>query len=164
MPALYDIANVAEFAFTPSAFVCAYIEQEEKSQISDTSSKSGGITQTHSTATMPTGNTPSAVTTASVTGVAGSGQPVTVIPLVTPVASSANSQYNFNWSSADGSNSTADTTSITTSKTDQKNSGLLTVVLVLTSGTFRAKCANANTTITAIYTAVYNYLDYVATH
>jgi hypothetical protein len=134
---MYDIAQANEFTFVPSAFVCAYIEQEETSSTSTTSTNSGGKNYT----------SPPVPPSLPIYGGSSAG-PVYQMPTFD---GNVNSPY-------------TDTTANTTSKSEEKNSGLTTVVLVLTYGTYRSKVANAANTITAIYTQVNNYLTYIATH
>jgi len=144
---MIDLVTANEFTFTPSAFIAAYIEQLEEASVSETSQNGGSL------ATDPEGTFSSTLTLLEdLTDISVSysdGKPTNVASGALTISGDIASLVG---------NTTTDTR--TTTKTSATSKGSEnTVVLVLSYGQFKAKCANAQATVTLIHTRVADYLN-----
>lgn len=173
---MIDLVTANEFTFTPSAFIAAYIEQATTTSVTEETVNSGSIS------TLPNREIDDITTEASIlfNKLNFSGLPIgttftgTVkesslaqyeVATFVPGATFSPSGYTVAGTLTDvlGQNVT-DGRSVT--KTTTTSSGVVsassvaqTVVLVLSYGQFRANCADAQTTVTLIYTRVAEYLN-----
>jgi len=177
-----DIVQSNEFVFTPSAFVCAYIEQKAPSETIVETSAFGAIDRDIQPKTVSNflqsesiilgqSSQPDALNLP-----AGQSKDLAGLNFVSSdnpgglnvSAGSFQSGINermVNVASISGSvqdiagqeyNEAAKTDTKTTVKTIEE---LATVVLVLTYGEFRAKCSNPQATVNSIYTQVLAYFN-----
>jgi hypothetical protein len=195
---MIDLVTANEFTFTPSAFIAAYIEQEDVTAVEETETRGGILDTLPKEIDNITVNVPSHISGHELRWKSASGtatissdqlsatygnylnwgdnqttQPLTSIINTTPATFTYNPEYNKTGllgSSADGpitvSGSVIDIVGQSVSDTRTINKVITTtkgvtntVVLVLSYGQFRAKCANAQSTVTLIYTRVSEYLN-----
>ena len=155
---MIDVVTANEFTFTPSAFIAAYIEQEEKTVVTEDNENGGQLDTTPKTSASLTGSATTeyvanvgtvAVTSPLPTEVSRSG--ILAVGPGSPVTASGSLTELLGQQVIDTRTSTK-TTTTTTGVTG-------TVVLVLSYGQFKAKCANAQATVSSIYTQVAAYLN-----
>jgi hypothetical protein len=153
---MVDIVSANEFTFTPSAFLAAYIEQDVTSSITEVTGNGGSLV------TNP--NTISNLNSASTSIPESTGSTLyfnkeTTGPMAEGFFSgdAALSSLSLTGTEIVGQtvNDTRTTTKTTTTSAGVNN----TVVLVLSYGQFRSKCANAQATVTKIYQEVAAYLN-----
>jgi hypothetical protein len=154
---MVDIVSANEFTFTPSAFLAAYIEQDVTSSITEVTGNGGSlvtnpntISNLNSTSTsLPEGVNTTLYFNKEMTGPYGADL-------------FSNTDAPMSSISLTGTELVGQTVSDTrtTTKTTTTSAGVNnTVVLVLSYGQFRSKCANAQATVTKIYQEVAAYLN-----
>ena len=159
-----DLVQANEFVFTPSAFVCAYIEQATPTETVTESSVFGAIDREGSPKSITNLNgsvnfsldgnlmeyQSSGIVIPSQASqiISNNYPPETTSPI--SVSGSLNDLLGFDYNEA------GRTDTKTTTKTTAE---LATVVLVLTYGQFRSKCANPQATVNSIYTQVLAYFN-----
>ena len=177
-----DIVQANEFVFTPSAFICAYIEQKTPSETVSETNVFGAIDRDTQPKTISdflqegkinlfTGgqadslNLPSGQTK----DLAGlnfvSGDEVGVLGITSGASQKGINERMLNVATISGSISDIagqeyNEAQRTDSKTTLKNiEELDSVVLVLSYGEYRAKCSNPQATVNSIYTEVLAYYN-----
>jgi hypothetical protein len=145
---MVDIVRANEFTFTPSAFIAAYIEQEEKNSITETTGAGGSLVIN-----------PNQVSNLDSTSTGIGALQTTTGPLgfVKDAATSFTNPMSISGQEILGQTTTD--TRTTTKTTTTTNNVTNTVVLVLSYGTFRARCADAQDTVVKIYQEVDAYLS-----
>lgn len=213
--AAIDIVTANEFTFTPSAFIAAYIEQEETTTVTDSTTNGGtlnvepkDISNISGTPLPPliagdstrprlpsvrvgsgafdydapfkkhplsnygvfadigdtvttekgTGTTLPTITTGQITALSSLSATDT-FAWGMGILASANGNVSASGSLADLIGQITTDTRTTTKTTTTATGAANTVVLVLSYGQFKAKCANAQNTVSAIYSAVSSYLN-----
>lgn len=195
---MIDLVTANEFTFTPSAFIAAYIEQGDKTEVTESESRGGTLDTAPKQIGNITVNVPAHLGTHDVRWQGTSGNITATIP-----GGSVNYNDTLNWgeslspvpnvglfmptaittpinpeftktgilgSTADGPITASGTIldivgqivsdTRTTVKTVTTNKDVAnTVILVLSYGQFKAKCADAQSTVTLIYTRVSEYLN-----
>ena len=163
---MIDLVSANEFAFSPSAFLAAYIEQDAASTTTEVTANSGDVTTTPVNIGSLSVNVAPRLEfeTLSGSGYKGSGSTETQFSLPNGSENIIAVGQTENYLRVTGSVSDVvgqtveDTRSIT--KTTSTGTGATnTVVLVLSYGSYRGKCANAQATVTKIYQEVANYLN-----
>ena len=144
---MVHIVRANEFTFTPSAFIAAYIEQEEKNSITETTGAGGSLVINPNQVS----NLDS--TSTGVGGISTTTGPLGFVKNVDPFTNpmSISGQEILGQTTTD--------TRTTTKTTTTTNNVTNTVVLVLSYGTFRARCADAQDTVVKIYQEVDAYLS-----
>lgn len=155
---MIDLVKANEFVFTPSAFIAAYIEQQKRSETIDTVSHGGNVE------TVP-------LYPERVAGSSGVKTVVSNYPNTTDLQAQYSGLTNAFYGNIESGvlsvsgnlvdyigKKTTDTTTTTTSRVTLDGHEA-TVVLVLTYGTFRAVCSDAQATINSINTGVANYFN-----
>lgn len=153
MPAI-DLVVANEFAFTPSAFIAAYIEQSETETIAETTSNGGSLQTVPLQESNIEGRTIADGYAFNKEGILTAGMSFynqTSQPPTTPIALTGSLLELV----GQGVTDTRTTTKTTTNTKGVAN----TVVLVLSYGTLKAKCTDAQATISLIYSQVANYLN-----
>jgi hypothetical protein len=177
-----DIVQANEFVFTPSAFVCAYIEQKTPSETVTETNVFGAIDRDIQPKTISNFLKKDGLSfTSEDSGVQSNiGETISILGIDnTVIASPAGSFLSYpsfnriegidermnNVATISGSisdiagqeyNEAQRTDSKTTVKTVEE---LATVVLVLSYGEYRAKCSNPQGTVNSIYTQVLAYFN-----
>ena len=160
---MVDIVSANEFTFTPSAFLAAYIEQNETTTVTDTTSNGGSLVTNPNTIENFTSEVTNdmKVFSPSDGAILNYNDATTTGPLphIPTLNTAAGSSVSITSSGVEIVGKTiSDTRTIT--KTTQTSTGVSnTVVLILSYGQFRSKCADAQATVTKIYQEVASYLN-----
>jgi hypothetical protein len=162
---MIDLVSANEFAFSPSAFLAAYIEQDTASTTTEVTANSGDVTTTPVNIGSLSGNVAPRLEfeTLSGSGYVGrgpeSGFPVDGGTENTIAVGQTENYLRVTGSVSDVVGQTVEDTRSITKTTSTGTGATNTVVLVLSYGSYRGKCANAQATVTKIYQEVANYLN-----
>lgn len=156
--AAIDIVTANEFTFTPSAFIAAYIEQTTSTTVSETTSNGGKLETVPLQIENLQGSTDTTVENVSLGPSTGA--------ITTDIATNGIFAYRNpqGYAQVTGSfielvgQEVAD--SRTATKTVTTTQGVAnTVVLVLSYGSYKAKCVDAQATVNLIFQRVSDYLS-----
>jgi len=152
---MVDIVSANEFTFSPSAFLAAYIEQNQVTTVTDSTVNGGSVITNPNSINSLKGNVPPEEAGFEARTLSAATAGTVFFSPNTPTSnylSSSGSIVDIVGQTLTNNSSVTQTTSTSVGANN-------TVVLVLSYGQFRAKCADAQATVIKIYQEVAAYLN-----